>query len=35
MEQLRSNIASADLVLSDDVLKGIEAIHDAQPNPCP
>lgn len=35
MEQLRSNIASADLVLSDEVLKGIEAIHDAHPNPCP
>ena len=35
MDQLRSNIASADLVLSDEVLKGIEAIHDAHPNPCP
>lgn len=35
MEQLRSNIASAELVLSDEVLKGIEAIHDAHPNPCP
>ena len=35
MEQLRSYIASADLVLSDEVLKGIEAIHDAHPNPCP
>ncbi len=35
MEQLRSNIASADLLLSDEVLKGIEAIHDAHPNPCP
>lgn len=35
MEQLRSNIASADLVLSDEVLKGIEAIHEAHPNPCP
>lgn len=35
MEQLRSNIASADLVLTDEVLKGIEAIHDAHPNPCP
>lgn len=35
MEQLRSNMASADLVLSDEVLKGIEAIHDAHPNPCP
>lgn len=35
MEQLRSNIVSADLLLSDEVLKGIEAIHDAHPNPCP
>lgn len=35
MEQLHSNIASADLLLSDEVLKGIEAIHDAHPNPCP
>ncbi len=35
MEQLRSNIASADLLLSDEVLKGIETLHDAHPNPCP
>ncbi|MFM2319914.1 MAG: hypothetical protein RLZZ215_2535 [Pseudomonadota bacterium] len=35
MEQLQSNIASAELVLSDEVLKGIEAIHDVHPNPCP
>ena len=35
MEQLHKNIASVDLVLSDEVLKGIEAIHDAHPNPCP
>lgn len=35
MEQLRANIASADLVLSDEILKSIEAIHDAHPNPCP
>ncbi len=33
--QLRANIASADLVLTEEVLKGIEAIHDEQPNPCP
>lgn len=35
MGQLKSNIASANLVLPDAVLKGIEAIHDANPNPCP
>lgn len=35
MAQLKSNIASADLVLSAEVLKGIEAIHEAHPNPCP
>ncbi|TCS42433.1 NADP(H)-dependent aldo-keto reductase [Reinekea marinisedimentorum] len=35
MEQLKLNIASAELKLSDEVLQGIEAIHMAQPNPCP
>jgi aryl-alcohol dehydrogenase-like predicted oxidoreductase len=35
MEQLRSNIASIDLNLSDDVMKGIEAIHLQNPNPSP
>ena len=35
MEQLKSNIASADLKLSDEVLAGIEAIHKEQPNPAP
>lgn len=35
MEQLRSNIASAELSLSEEVLKGIEAIHEEHPNPCP
>lgn len=33
--QLTSNIESADLKLSDEVLKGIEAIHISQPNPSP
>lgn len=33
--QLRQNIASTQLVLSEDVLKGIEAIHVEQPNPAP
>jgi aryl-alcohol dehydrogenase-like predicted oxidoreductase len=35
MEQLRSNIASIDLVLSTEVLEGIETIHAAHPNPSP
>ncbi len=35
LEQLDSNLASIDLVLSEDVLAGIETIHKAQPNPAP
>jgi aryl-alcohol dehydrogenase-like predicted oxidoreductase len=35
LDQLRDNIASIDLTLSDEVLAGIEAIHAAQSNPCP
>ena len=35
MEQLKSNITSIDLVLSGEVLEGIEAIHNAHANPCP
>jgi aryl-alcohol dehydrogenase-like predicted oxidoreductase len=35
MKQLESNIASAELQLSAEVLAGIEAIHAQQPNPCP
>lgn len=35
MAQLKSNIDSAELVLSDAVMEGIEAIHTAQPNPAP
>ncbi|MGB0712722.1 MAG: NADP(H)-dependent aldo-keto reductase [Gammaproteobacteria bacterium] len=35
IEQLESNIASAELVLGDEVLEGIEAIHTRQPNPSP
>ena len=35
MEQLKSNIASADLALSDDLLNGIEQIHTEHPNPSP
>jgi aryl-alcohol dehydrogenase-like predicted oxidoreductase len=35
LEQLDSNLASIDLVLSEEVLAGIEAIHQGQPNPAP
>ncbi|MET1079173.1 MAG: NADP(H)-dependent aldo-keto reductase [Pseudomonas sp.] len=35
LEQLDSNLGSASLQLSDEVLAGIEAIHQAQPNPAP
>ncbi len=35
MEQLKQNIGSIDITLSDEVLKGIEEIHDAIPNPAP
>ncbi|MCV6637198.1 NADP(H)-dependent aldo-keto reductase [Candidatus Albibeggiatoa sp. nov. NOAA] len=35
MDQLKANIASIDLTLSDEVLEGIEAIHQQYSNPCP
>jgi aryl-alcohol dehydrogenase-like predicted oxidoreductase len=35
MAQLKNNIASANLELSEDVLARIEAIHQQQPNPSP
>jgi aryl-alcohol dehydrogenase-like predicted oxidoreductase len=35
MEQLRDNIASVDVELSDEVLAGIEEIHTRYPNPSP
>lgn len=35
MQQLRDNIASIDLSLSEEVLQGIEAIHARNSNPCP
>ncbi|GAB3376286.1 NADP(H)-dependent aldo-keto reductase [Spongiibacter taiwanensis] len=35
MDQLKANIDSADLVLSDEVLAEINTIHQAQPNPAP
>ncbi|MEO0393172.1 MAG: NADP(H)-dependent aldo-keto reductase [Pseudomonadota bacterium] len=35
MDQLKTNIAAHDLVLSDELLEGIEAIHKRYPNPGP
>jgi len=35
LTQLDSNLASAELKLSEEVLAAIEAIHKAQPNPAP
>jgi aryl-alcohol dehydrogenase-like predicted oxidoreductase len=35
MAQLKENIDTYDLKLSDAVLDGIEAIHVSQPNPSP
>ncbi|MBU3028063.1 NADP(H)-dependent aldo-keto reductase [Zobellia galactanivorans] len=35
IEQLDQNIASIDLTLSEEVLKGIDEIHNAIPNPAP
>ncbi len=35
LQQLRDNIDSIGLTLSDEVIAGIEAIHAAHPNPCP
>jgi aryl-alcohol dehydrogenase-like predicted oxidoreductase len=35
MAQLQTNLASAALQLSPDVLRDLEAVHRAHPNPCP
>jgi aryl-alcohol dehydrogenase-like predicted oxidoreductase len=35
MAQLKTDIGGFDLVLSPEVLAGIEAIHKDSPNPCP
>ena len=35
MQQLKENISSIDIELSDEVLQGIEAIHNEIPNPAP
>ena len=35
MDQLESNIASIDVELPKQVIKGIEKINTRYPNPCP
>jgi len=35
MQQLQTNIASMDVILSDEVIAGIQDIHIRYPNPCP
>jgi len=35
MAQLKTNVESAAIDLSEDVIGAIEAVHRAQPNPCP
>lgn len=35
VEQVRANVASLDLDLSDEVLKAIEEVHKTHPNPAP
>jgi aryl-alcohol dehydrogenase-like predicted oxidoreductase len=35
MEQLRTNLASAAVELNSDVVRDIDAVHRAHPNPCP
>ncbi|MFC1685306.1 NADP(H)-dependent aldo-keto reductase [Pseudomonadota bacterium] len=35
LQQLESNLGSSELRLSEEMLDGIEAIHQKQPNPCP
>lgn len=35
MDQLKTNIASIDIILNDEVLAAIETVHEAFPDPCP
>jgi aryl-alcohol dehydrogenase-like predicted oxidoreductase len=35
LEQLRTNLSSEDVVLSDEILAEIDAIHADIPNPAP
>lgn len=35
LDQLKENIESVDIVLTDDVVKAVEAVHKQHPNPAP
>ena len=35
LEQLKENIGSIDVKLSDEILAEIDALHEKQPNPAP
>jgi aryl-alcohol dehydrogenase-like predicted oxidoreductase len=35
MAQLKSNIDSINVNLTDELIEGIERIHQSHPNPCP
>jgi aryl-alcohol dehydrogenase-like predicted oxidoreductase len=35
MAQLKTNLGSASIKLSEEVINAIEAVHRAHPNPCP
>jgi aryl-alcohol dehydrogenase-like predicted oxidoreductase len=35
MAQLKTNLGSASIKLSDEVMKEIESVHRCHPNPCP
>ena len=35
MEQLKTDIESVNVILSDDIIKEINKIHKLYPNPCP
>jgi len=35
MEQLKENVESSDILLSDEVIKKIEKVHESMPNPAP
>ncbi len=35
LAQLKTNLAAFELTLSDEILRGIEAIHLESPDPCP
>jgi aryl-alcohol dehydrogenase-like predicted oxidoreductase len=35
MEQLRTNLGSTAIQLSEDVIQAVEGVHRMQPNPCP